>query len=57
MKNLLDHLLDTGLTEEEARKSIEIVYGWVEERYPVLAAIARSTVIKECFPEMREKEP
>lgn len=47
MKNLLDELRDAGLSDNEARKSIEVVYEWVEERYPVLAAVARSTVRKE----------
>ena len=47
MKNLLDGLREVGLSENEARKSIEVVYEWVEERYPVLAAVARSTVNKE----------
>jgi hypothetical protein len=47
MKNLLDELRDAGLSDNEARKSIEVVYKWVEERYPVLAAVARSTVRKE----------
>ena len=44
MKNLLDELRDVGLSDDEAKKSLEVVYEWVEERYPVLAAVARSTV-------------
>jgi hypothetical protein len=47
MKNLLDGLREVGLSDDEARKSIEVVYEWVEERYPVLAAVAKSTVNKE----------
>jgi hypothetical protein len=47
MKNLLDGLRDAGLSDNEAKKSIEVVYRWVEEKYPVLAAVARSTVMKE----------
>ena len=47
MKNLLDELRDVGLSDDKARKSIEVVYEWVEERYPVLAAVARSTVARE----------
>ena len=50
MKNLLDELRNAGLSDNEARKSIEVVYEWVEERYPVLAAVARSTVRKEMSP-------
>ena len=47
MKNLLDELRNVGLSDDKARKSIEVVYEWVEERYPVLAAVARSTVARE----------
>ena len=47
MKNLLDELRNVGLSDNEARKSIEVVYEWVEERYPVLAAVARTTVTRE----------
>jgi len=47
MKNLLDELRNAGLSDNEARKSIEVVYEWVEEKYPVLAAVARSTVARE----------
>ncbi|MFL5811784.1 MAG: hypothetical protein ACJ749_19840 [Flavisolibacter sp.] len=47
MKNLLDGLREAGLSTDEAKKSIEVVYGWVEERYPVLAAVAKPTVNKE----------
>jgi len=50
MKNLLDELRDAGLSYNEARKSIEVVYEWVEERYPVLAAVARTTVRREMNP-------
>jgi hypothetical protein len=57
MKNLLDGLLEAGLSDNEARKSIQVVYEWVEERYPVLAAIAKTTVSKEiCVPAMEEVE-
>jgi len=47
MKNLLAGLREVGLSDHEAKKSIEVVYEWVEQRYPVLAAVARSTVTKE----------
>ena len=50
MKNLLDELRNAGLSDNEARKSIEVVYEWVEERYPVLAAVARSTIRKVMNP-------
>lgn len=47
MENLFEELCRAGLSEKEAEKSIQIVYKWVEERYPVLAAVAKNTVIKE----------
>ena len=47
MKNLFEQLCMTGLSQEEAEKSIQVVYQWIAERYPVLAAVARSTVLKE----------
>jgi hypothetical protein len=47
MKNLFDGLRNAGLSDLQAKKSIEVVYEWVEERYPVLAAVARETVTKE----------
>ena len=57
MKNLLDGLRNVGLSDNEARKSIEVVYEWVEERYPVLAAVARSTVNREMnAPDMEGNE-
>ena len=55
MKNLLDGLREVGLSENGAKKSIEVVYEWVEERYPVLAAVERSTVSREIgAPHMEE---
>ena len=56
MKNLLDELRNVGLSDNEARKSIEVVYEWVEERYPVLAAVARSTVAREINAPDRDNE-
>ena len=47
MKNLFDELCGAGLTAEEAEKSIQVVYKWVEDRYPMMAAVAKSTIIKE----------
>lgn len=40
----MQRLLDQGLTEEEARKCIEVVYQWVEDQYPVMATLAKSSV-------------
>ncbi|HEU4472689.1 MAG TPA: hypothetical protein VFR58_16455 [Flavisolibacter sp.] len=44
MKNLLSELCAAGLSEEEAKMSLQVVYDWVEEHYPVMASLARSTV-------------
>ena len=47
MENLFEKLRELGLSKEEAEKSIQVVYNWIEKKYPVLAAVAKSTVIKE----------
>jgi hypothetical protein len=51
MKNLLFPLLQAGLSEEQALKSIQVVYSWVETHYPVLAVTARRP-LSEAFPEL-----
>ena len=56
MDNLFDNLRRSGFSEEEAEKSIMIVYKWVEERFPVLAAVARSTVLKDCNIELESSK-
>jgi len=47
MENLFDGLRNAGLSDAEAKLSIEVVYQWVEDRYPILAAVARGMVMKE----------
>lgn len=47
MKNLMDEFLLAGLSRDEAGKAIEVVYEWIEIHYPVLAAMARTTMLKE----------
>ena len=47
MKNLIDELREIGLSGEQAKKSIEVVYDWVNDLYPVLAVLARPIVKKE----------
>lgn len=51
MKSLLCPLQQAGLTEEQALKSIQIVYSWVEIHYPVLAVTAKRP-LREAFPEL-----
>jgi hypothetical protein len=57
MKNLMDELLLAGFTKEEAGKTIEVVYEWMEVHYPVLAAMARTTMLKESALEAAQKVP
>ena len=47
MKNLLEELRKLGLSEEKARLSIKTVFEWVDVHYPVMASLARTTVLKE----------
>jgi hypothetical protein len=47
MKNLAEALCATGFSEDEAKKVVVIVYDRVAENYPVLAAVAKNTVMKE----------
>ncbi|HEY0067801.1 MAG TPA: hypothetical protein VGB46_10575 [Flavisolibacter sp.] len=57
MKNLMDEFQLAGLTREEAGKAIEVVYEWIEVHYPVLAAMARTTMLKETpFEEEKEEK-
>jgi hypothetical protein len=51
VKNLLLPLRQAGLSEEQALKSIQVVYSWVEAHYPVLAITARRP-LSEAFPEL-----
>lgn len=47
MKNLLDQLCNSGLTEAQAQKTIKVVYQWLEEKYPVLGTLAKNTLLKQ----------
>jgi hypothetical protein len=47
MENLINQLKAVGLTDEEAKNSVEIVYKWVEENYPILAMLAKTTIQEE----------
>ena len=52
----MDELCDAGLSDEMARKSLEVVYQWLEEKYPVLATIARPTVMKELTTDRQQEQ-
>jgi hypothetical protein len=54
MKNLAEALCASGFSEDEAKKVVVIVYDWVAENYPVLAAVAKNTVMKEVQKEVEE---
>jgi hypothetical protein len=56
MKNLVSPLENAGLSHEQVLKSIQVVYHWVEDHYPVLAVTARKP-LKEAFPEIFQKRP
>jgi hypothetical protein len=55
VKNLLSPLQQAGLSEEQALKSIQVVYSWVEAHYPVLAVTARRP-LSEAFPELFKQQ-
>jgi hypothetical protein len=55
VKNLLSPLQQAGLSEEQALKSIQVVYSWVETHYPVLAVTARRP-LSEAFPEIFKQQ-
>jgi hypothetical protein len=56
MKNLMDEIQLAGFTKDEASKAIEVVYEWIEVHYPVLAAMARTTMLKEIPLEVKKEE-
>jgi hypothetical protein len=56
MKNLMDEFELAGLTRDEASKAIEVVYEWIQIHYPVMAAMARTTMLKDNFPEAKKEE-
>jgi hypothetical protein len=53
MNNLVEALSDTGLTETEAKKALQIVFEWIDENYPVLAAMAKSYEFQDLEDEVK----
>ena len=47
MKNLVERLCVSGLSEEQAGNSVLIVLDWVKENYPVLAVLAENKMRSE----------
>lgn len=51
MKELIDRLMATGLSEQQALKSIEVVKDFAKEKFPVFAG-----AIEKMFDKYRPKE-
>lgn len=51
MKELIDRLVTTGLTEQEAMKAIEVVKDFAKEKFPVFAG-----AIEKMFDKYRPRE-
>ena len=46
MKNLLETLVSSGLSEDQAIKTIQVTYQWTSVNYPVLATISETAILK-----------
>ncbi len=51
MKELIDRLIATGLTEQQALKSIEVVKDFAKDKFPVFAG-----AIEKMFDKYKPKE-
>ena len=51
MKELIDRLVATGLTEQQALKSIEVVKDFAKEKFPIFAG-----AIEKMFDKYKPKE-
>lgn len=51
MKELIDRLVATGLSEQEAMKAIEVVKDFAKEKFPVFAG-----AIEKMFDKYKPKE-
>jgi len=51
MKELIDRLVATGLTEQQALKSIEVVKDFAKEKFPIFAG-----AIEKMFDKYRPKD-
>lgn len=51
MKELIDRLMATGLTEEQSIKSIEVVKDFAKDKFPVFAG-----AIEKMFDKYKPKE-
>lgn len=51
MKELIDRLVATGLTEQQAMKSIEVVKDFAKEKFPIFAG-----AIEKMFDKYKPKD-
>jgi hypothetical protein len=55
MKNQIYQLSQEVHSEMNAKRAIEVITKWVEERYPVLSDVSKSRLITQCLIEIREE--
>ena len=57
MTNILERLqIDADLTGPQAKESLLVIHYWLEQHYPILAVISKTTVLKEIFEEQESKK-
>lgn len=52
MQNLLEEIRNIGLSEEQTFTSIKVIQDFLNERYPILAALTEATIFKEALEKM-----
>lgn len=55
MKNLIETLQKEGTAQLQAKKTILHIYQWLEVQDPFLAAVSKSTLIKDILIEINEE--
>lgn len=55
MRNNSSKLPGEVYSEMNAKKAIELITKWVEERYPVLSDVSKCRLITQCLIEIREE--
>ena len=55
MKHQASQLPREVYPEMNAKKAIELISKWVEERYPSLSVVTKSRLITQCLIEIREE--
>ncbi|HWJ28408.1 MAG TPA: hypothetical protein VNS32_17815 [Flavisolibacter sp.] len=49
MQSLIEEILKNGLSEEQAIISIRVIQDFLNDHYPILAALASTTIFKEAL--------